>query len=1130
MKEKKPGLDNYQREAVYCNESAVVSAGAGAGKTRVLAERFVRLVEEGKARVDQILTLTFTRKAAAEMFERIHRYLSEHSGPLIREQLSSFEDAQISTLDSFCSQIVRNRAEQFGLPPDFSLEEDLLHSLAEKETLSFLLEKRERKAVKSISRSASFQDLWQEIFVPLTERYCTFASSNSFSDMLEGLLENAREEISPLLNTVISLIGSILDLEGAAKTGEKGGDSKSLAKALEGAKKCSRLKEIYSEAGVDGLYELLTSVTMPSPSSSWKAPLLLELSDYLKELKHPYKQLIEITGFLKEETLLKDLYSLWDEMKERFLTIKRRTGILSFQDVMNMAVEVLASDGELRNYYSRKYRYIMIDEFQDNNTQQRDLLFLLSQGETGKLYFLGDEKQSIYRFRGADVSVFKGLSTILSEAGGKTLTLRKNYRSNPDLIQFFNDLFVTILKGEEDYEARFESLESGLSSEKPLPSRISLFVKPQSEPSSSKSKEFVHNDEAEAFFIAKHIKGLVEKEKVSFRDNNEIRRITYGDIALLIRTTGNQIRYEKAFRKLGIPYDTQDIRSLFVEAPINDLYSLLQFALYPEDRQAFASVLRSPFAQLSDTTVCTILLTPPGETLPQWEKEEQKRFDLLMETVEKVRNMVDVKPIGEVLRFLWYDRGYRYTLLRTPSNHAYIEYFDYFLALSEAADRRGEPCAIFLDYLRTQLEKQTRLPELPVLKQNTRGVHILTIHKAKGLEFPVVYVANMGNMGRGSSRERIHCRNDGSLLCSLSGSGKEYITSLVKEDNSGREEAENKRLLYVAITRAQQHLFLSGCFNSKNTSETARDKSLLTILTGGMGWDESSLTLSEEFSSQVEVSTIPDFPKEELLKTRVGKREHSSREITEYLLSAGTEEYTTVPEVISISDLLSAAKELEVFESSAVEDEKNASISVEKKGEEALEKEFGLLCHYILEQMLLGNYHRESIPQNLLTPFTESSWGREALKKTLEKAETMAASFFSSPLEKNIKEARKRETELPFLLLVKPELPLLRGRVDLALFQEKEIHVVDFKTDKRMVPGEHRLQLFLYRTALTEMYTLPVRSSLFYLRYGELVEEMETPELSLESIVKKYMEKKGYVLGNSGGSSPSSGPPVSVMS
>ncbi|MCF6335355.1 MAG: UvrD-helicase domain-containing protein, partial [Spirochaetales bacterium] len=867
-------LDKNQKLAVECNNNVVVSAGAGAGKTTVLSERYVRLISEGKAGVENILTLTFTRKAAAEMNERIYQRLLNNTNPFAVKQAANFDKAKISTLDSFSAQIVRNGSDRFGVSSDFSSDNEAAAAMAAETALDFVLTKQNNKYLKEFIYLHGFKSVYEDLFVSLAVNEFNLSDPINFPELLEKQKVELNDRYVEKLEELEKIRVDILSL------------SPGIGKVMgSNITSCESLGDM-------GQYSDETGMALPS--------LFLERVDSFKfkkgTSKHPETPLLNeyitnwrillaisesIANGLISLPFLEEIFILLEDFQNVFLSKKRSSGILTFQDVSKMAVSILKKDINLRNFYKKEFQYIMIDEFQDNNLMQKELLYLLAEKEElsgegvplardlepDKLFFVGDEKQSIYSFRGADVSVFKGLSNELIKSGGESLSLNTNYRSEPKLIKFFNRVFNNVMKdSEESYEADFEALEFR-NPVKGLIPKISIFYKPEA----SEGENFLHNNEAEAWYIANFIRDKVESKSLKVVKNGELKTAGYDDFAILMRSTSNQIMYEKYFRKLNVPCTVQGVRALFMEAPVNDIYNLLQLLVYPEDRVSFSALLRSPFANLSDDIKGAILLNG-GDAFSVSDlseldgiivgDDENTKYNNIRELYFRLEKQVDYISAADILRIIWYEGGYRNYLMSNREYHGYLEYYDYLKTLAVRSHERGECLAVFLDFIRDNLGKYEKLPDLELLRDETSGVQLLTIHKSKGLEFPVVIVANTGNKGRSGGGGAYYISDEFGITLKYennSGGKANYFYDKAKDLEVKKELAENKRILYVALTRAQSHLIIYGSHskNTKNTETPTGEKVLLNMVLKGIGWDGDPESLKSE-SLKEYIKIIPD--------------------------------------------------------------------------------------------------------------------------------------------------------------------------------------------------------------------------------------------------------------------------------
>ncbi len=1078
-------LDADQKKAVSCEKNVVVSAGAGSGKTTVLARRYVRLVTEGKAAVDNILTLTFTRKAAAEMYERIYQELLEQTdNERAREQSARFENAQISTLDSFSAEIVRSGSSLFGIPMDFITDTEETAALASEGALDFLFRHEDNQFLREFISIHGFESVYENLFVSAAVNDFNIAEPVDFA----RLYEKQEAELKRVFGEKSANIELLRQKIAAAEpSGGKTYRANQLLCVTTGPISFSA-EGTGLQAAADVLHTLKFGLRLGKSSEA------AVQKAYILEMREEKETLLTVISSLSAMPLVKGIFSLLSAFEEEFLSQKRMRGILSFQDVASLAVKILQKDRDLRRYYKERFTYIMIDEFQDNNILQRNLLFLLAEKngeeregipeadalEEGKLFFVGDEKQSIYSFRGADVSVFKRLQEEILLSGGEALSLRTNYRSEPSLIDFFNGLFPAVMAdASEDYEAVFHRLKSREPSAGVDPS-IRFFYKPYR---AEGDEELLPGKEAEAWHIARTVKTIVEKGQLLLPDGKGgVVPAGYRDICLLMRSTSDQILYEKYFRRLNVPFSVQSVRALFLEAPVNDLYNFLQLLVYRDDTHAYAAALRSPFVNVNDDVSAGILLKrKPAFALDPEDfpelfpiDEDRIKYQQGRELFLQLLDKKDVVPKTELIRILWYESGYRYFLLKNPLYAGYLEYIDYLEELARRSDAAGENLAVFLDFIRGNLGRYERIPDLELLRDEIDGVQFMTVHKAKGLEFPVVIVADTGNSGFGTSDKKPYYTSDtfGISLKVADERGKKanYFFMRAKEEQTKKIRAEIKRILYVALTRAEYHLILSGVHgkNNRTTENDTGRRTLLNMIREGLGEETSIIEEIPDYTSS-ETETFIQSPS--LWKGHIPFREYREAVLPEVQRGAA---FHTVTELNS-SNLQGAVpgkgEKLQELPS-------DSTIA-----EYGLYFQFGTLCHRIIESRIKNHPFNEARVRGFENvPSVEK-------QRIFTDAHHLAETFLSSAFHHEMCKDAVLESEFPFLYRENGEgnVSYITGQVDLLCEKSTEITVIDFKTDQYRNPAEYEYQLAMYCRAVSSIFNRPVSSYLYYLRSGEEV-------------------------------------------
>jgi ATP-dependent exoDNAse (exonuclease V) beta subunit len=1088
--------DKDQEAAIGSLQNTVVTAGAGSGKTTVLVNRFVRLLETQDASIDEILTLTFTNKAAAEMYERIYKALLAAENPRLKQALLDFHKAQISTIDSFSAQVARASAARFGLPPDFIIDEEAAGRLAGETALDFYLAHARRPSVEAIVGRSGLDGLCSAMLSRMAVSYLTLAEEADFPGLLRRQYAFIEEAMPARLAALEAVCAALRSPDFAAyKTIEVNRDA--LARLED-------LGELVREGKWTEVRERLTALALKKPGGKASETTQL-LKDLIDEERIAALALDQLAQAFVERDLKTDFYELLGEFQTMYHERKRAAGLVSFMDVARMAVVALRENRPLREYYKARFRFIMIDEFQDNNHVQKELLYLLAEKrslalasipgpdelEPDKLFFVGDEKQSIYGFRGAEVDVFKALQTEVEEHGGRVVHLAKNYRSRPGLIAFFNRVFARVMdRPEHDFEAGFEALQPAVAPGVTLPTVTLLYKNATGvraddaaeEPADDGETEFSRAD-SEAFAIASFIRDAVEAGSLPIETDGLTRPAGYADFALLLRSTGNQMTFERMFRHLGVPYETQSVRSLFIEPPVNDIYALLQCALHPEDRTAYATLLRSPLAGVSDAALLTVLA---AESAPfaaiDLPADDAAQYERGREAYEAVRSRIDLVPVSRLVFFAWYELGYRYFILRTPSAAMYLEYYDYLYALALRADTEGQTLDRFLSWVRGNLGQFEKLEDFELARSGNAGVRIMTIHKAKGLQFPVVVGADLGNRGHSRARSApIHFSRRFGPVVSL-GEGS-FLADLSAEEEEAREEAELKRLFYVALTRAQHHLVLSGVYRGPGGE---RPKDFLSLLFRALELDPDNPDRFGASEYEGRVRPIPDLFAGEFHRRskKSGGRDLAALE-KKYRAAPGTTRRWRCVDwsVTELNDLYKKSFPEKEYERRARE--LPATAADRHLTTDEARARWGTLAHRVMHDKLLGRYDASLLPAALHSGFGEGAF--DALRT---EAERVADVFLASSWGERFARAAEKETEFPFLFryVFRQDEYFIRGDIDLYFIEGDRAWLLDFKTDRSLNPIEYEVQLGIYSAALASLHGQSVSASLYSLRSGETIE------------------------------------------
>jgi len=1085
-------LDENQKIAVECVDNCVVSAGAGSGKTTVLSHRFLYLVEKGFANCDEILTLTFTKKAASEMYERIYKKLLQQNS---KKQIEKFSDATICTFDSFCSQILKEDCIKYGLSQDFSIADS-------DEDSRFLLnfcqqvfqEYSTNSSVKFMSQIYSpsnlkaFFNSFGNNYLYLAREIDTSFQKASVKELFKKIMEKNTEEFCNISNNILEELKTPEHLEAVTKG-----------------------LDLIEEESLQNLGEFLDNVTIDGRKERGKKEILDEYRESVKNLSSCIK-------ILQNEEVYLGIYPILKEIENKYFSYKRSTGNLTFSDVSSLALDILKTNIKMRNFYKNRYKFIMVDEFQDNNSLQKKMLYLLGEEDKKqglsdievkdlnprKLFFVGDEKQSIYRFRKADVSVFKALKNELTSIGGKNVELKRNYRTEPKLINDFNFIFERVMQNDgEKYEADFEKLETRKENEKLKPS-FTLCIKPKPDKDSEKDEDEAIKEDAEAYFVASLIERMVNTDEFLIPDNDgKTRRPKYSDIAILLRKLRVQSSFEKALQIRNLPYCLQETRALFSDAVANDFYNVLQLLLFPDDRLSYLAFLRSPLCNLDEESIHLVLDFEVFDT----EKAEGlldctnfEKFKLSSSKFNELKKMTGKVQLTELLAFIWKDWGYRYFLMTKKTSQIFLSQFDYFYNLAKQFDDQNKTLAEFLTYLRPLLGSSDKMKDTEILRENNEGVQIMTIHKAKGLEFPIVIVANTGS-GSASKPPLLESFDsiNGPIVLPNQTKGekgtKNLLFYLKKDEETKKEKAELKRLLYVAMTRVENHLVVTGCVPLKLKMEKSKDTQLLGMLASSLNLDidQSESAFDEALASGGFLKLDKDRPLglnfSRSGEIRIEKIDNIDRKEAYLKMEKSSEELQreSLPLYKNPESLVFNYQENHIAATNYIEQNQKESNSLELCNLEVdeiiatynKEAEFGTYVHRLLELIIQEENNDVDFMQVLEDSNNFNSFTAKEKKIVLNSAKVLVNNFLKSSIFEEIR-SWKKQTEVGFFYC--PTDVVIEGKIDLLAENENKILILDYKTDKLWSQEKHQRQIELYKDAISKKVKKEISCILFYLR------------------------------------------------
>lgn len=1140
------------------NCNLLVAAAAGSGKTAVLVERIIRIItnKDNPVDIDKLLVVTFTNAAAAEMRERIAAAISkaldkEPTSKNLQKQLTLLNRANITTMHSFCLDVIKNNFHKIDLDPSFRIGDQTEGILIKDEVIETLFEEK--------------YDQEDTEFTSLVEAFSTYKNDDNLKELIINMYnfimsgpwpenwfkENAEafniETMEKLNNSkwVLVLKNSIkVEIEGYIKMLEKAIEIINLTDGLEPyletfSNELYSIKNAYNsiDCGLDDIYSSLCSISFGRLKSIKKDKVSDEnaqntVKSIRDDIKKKISELINNTFSVTPEEMLinikgayptiKKLTELVLEFGEKFSQKKKEKNILDFNDLEHLCLKILSDKDENGNIIPSKtaiefknlFDEVLVDEYQDSNNVQETIIELVSRrkDEFPNVFMVGDVKQSIYRFRQAKPELFmeKYINYTLEESNNRKIQLYKNFRSRKEVIDGVNYIFKEIMSetvGELEYTDE-EALNLGASYENSEdenvilggPIEVNIIEKSIEESDLNKEKldeEDFENEEIEGVnlegkIVAKRIKELMTTTgnnvfKVLDKETGEYRPIKYKDIVILLRATKNWS--ESLLDELGqegIPAYADTGSGYFESIEIRTIMSLLRAIDNPMQDVPVIAVLKSPIMGFSAEDLSIIRLKNKEKyfyeniadiaegNICDISEELITRCKGFLEKLEIWRNKAIYMPIDEFIWYLYMDTAYYGYVGAMPNGvlrQANLKILFQRAKQFEQTSFKG--LFNFINFINKLTKSSGDMGSAKILGENEDVVRIMSIHKSKGLEFPVVFLCGTGK------QFNLMDLNKNILYHDELGFGPDFVDlekrvsigtiakEAIKKKMKLETLSEEVRILYVACTRAKEKLIITGTVNNiqksieKWVSSASLDYNLILpseILKGKsyLDWIGMSLcqhndgkVLREKIAVSNEISKDDNSKWDIKLWKRsdivVNNEDGKLEEEKEVKLSILEEEYdkdvygevdkrlsykyplkesTKLKSNISVSDLKKRNAEfidqhVESINIEEVESKNNRTIITpkflqEEKGLTAAEK--GTAVHFVMKKIDLDKVSSIHEIKDQIQYLYENDFILEEEMKAVNPSKIL--NFFKSDLGKMMtelhKEGKKIYRELPF--------------------------------------------------------------------------------------------------------------------
>jgi ATP-dependent exoDNAse (exonuclease V) beta subunit len=1023
-------IDVSQREANAC-----VVAGPGSGKTTVLVEYFSRLVAAG---VDpgRILAITFTEKAAGNMRAKL-----ADAWETDRDLRARLERAWVSTVHGFCARLLKENAVFAGVDPDFSVADE-----------------RESWRMQQESIAAAVTALF-------TERH------TAVQDLIRGLSSYNFEEA--VLSAYDAMRGAGMTVEDVAATPPPPGVSR------------DDLEAAIRELAQDPLHRW-------KPEQKLYCRTIVEQATRILEARDPREALgaiancsisltkckrdtpaYELVRRLRDQLIDNFEYSLISELyaRERELLLeilcrfdriyrdrKRQAGALDFADLEEFAVRLLREHPETRARIQAQFDHILMDEFQDTNGQQACLLELVRR--PGRFYAVGDINQSIFGFRHAEPRVFRDYRDRVS----RRIELDDNFRSRPAILRAIE----TIIYAAPGIEPRPLVAARAFDEPREICVEAIAAVAPQSDDALA----------LEARWVARRILELVQEGRPPF---------AFRDVAVLVRNTEVLPDFTDAFDGAGIPYVVNRGRGFYDAREVNDLTQLLRVIANPRDEVSLAAVLRSPLVQVSDEALLRLrtlgdnigvsLLHLGTSAEADFDAEDFRKLIRFRDRLRGWRLHREQISFDRLLLAALDDCGYP----AEPGTRASANIEKFLAQIRRAAPR------LSLDELVEELalirESNPREPDAPP-DDSANAVNVMTVHSAKGLEFPIVFVSAL-HKGIETSPPVVAFSKQFGIGARwrnpATGEEKDdLVQHAIREERNRREEEESNRLLYVAMTRAEQHLVLTLSVAGKKRENWVKQLQANLPLALDQPCDEIIACHAPDGKPWKLGLRVVDHPPEALPRPQLVETPPVVERIAAPAAAGQQDANATVTAIASFAK---CPHEYFLGHYLGFEGKPRRL----EDSEELAAAELGTQVHALLAGAPVGDPDPEAL--------------------------RLAEVFRQSPLGRRAARAARVEREFDFLMAF--DDLVLRGQVDLWFEEGGELTIVDYKTDAVTAVEAHEraldyaMQLRLYALAVERVTgRAPRHAWLHFLRPNTAIEIDLTPSLldSPEQMVRDFQE------------------------
>ena len=1046
----------------------VVEAGAGTGKTTLLIERLcLALLAQGIAPA-RLVALTFTEKAAAEIKTRLIFKLqavlraAREKGEdpilsLLRKEfgvcdadivsraelaLAQLDRSQIGTIHSFCADILRMYPLEAGLTPNAEIDKGV-------RARRILDVQWNRFLDRELGENAPRAERWKEVLskVSLTDLY------ECAQEMCSGKVHNYQYDAQKefLAQVCKNRAEKAAQLSGAFLDGKK--KPRIIEQALQQAARRFLQAQIWLQTGTLPAQAEETIVIKSIPKDWDEASV--------EEAKALCRFAAQADPFVQDWIL--KVYELLRDFTQEVRTRYAEAGILSFDDLIVKVRDLLQNNLLVRRLLQEKYDALYIDEFQDTDPVQGELLLYLAEQkgnaaldwrgvklEPGKLFVVGDPKQSIYRFRGADITAYELFTDLILKQGGEKAYLRQNFRSEQEIITVTNEVCSTVMTEQPAFQPAYEPIFT-TKTEKSGAAQLALVC---ASTQKAGADEYRHN---QAEFVSQWI-----EQNVGHLTLANGRKLSYADIAILSRAATTLWPYTDALRRHHIAFTVEEDRDFYQRQEVNDFLNILRVLDDPQDRISLVGILRSPLGAVTDEE---IYQAAQHKELDFHQHATNQKIERLYCWLRTLAARSGRQCLRELLHDIMQSSFLAEACALAYDSERSIGYLQRLVSLAEGYSLEtpatlGQFLSRVHELMEQEIGRLTALPE----GESAQAVTVMTIHKSKGLEFPVVILVDISKKEINTAVKRpSHLYSWGKNLHGFRvGKYADINLAWLEEEQRQHARCEEVRVLYVALTRAREKLLIVGNEEVDGSSLAGQ------FVRAGVFPPEGEQPATVGKGKALQVQYLPYIPPEEFIY-RVTKER--PKQTFEQDVLAWRRAHQRRQE-----EYLAYAQEQGPLAPSALE-------QIQTSDEEALQ--IGTYIHAALARRRL--YTKEEVG---VTVETVAPQVPPAQRHVLEK---MLRDFYASQTYRQLEQMQLLGAELPFSLYT-PQ-GIVNGIIDL-LLRDKDgtVWVIDYKTDHILAGTEaeaakkYTAQLGVYTQAVERLYPdASVQSAIAFVRTGTLV-------------------------------------------